>query len=97
MLSQGLEAFENNDKGTEPLVIYKRSQAITNTKKKAVRDYYFDPANSKPAYKHVQEEFLQELGYVPSQSTIFELLSTIFAHLDTGISRPSIKKQRHAQ
>lgn len=97
VLSQGSEAVENNDEGTELLVTRKRRRAITDTERKAVRDYYFDPANGKPAHKHVQEWFLQEFRHLPSQSTISESLSTTFAHLDTGTSRPSMKKQRHAQ
>ena len=97
VLLQGSEAVENNDEGTEPLVTCKRRQAITDAEKKAVRDYYFDPANGKPAHKHVQEWFLQEFRHLPSQSIISESLSTTFAHLDTGTSRPSMKKQRYAQ
>ncbi|MCJ1349067.1 hypothetical protein MMC31_007303, partial [Peltigera leucophlebia] len=54
VLSQGSETVENNDEGTEPLVTRKSRRAITDAERKAVRDYYFDPANGKPAHKHVQ-------------------------------------------
>lgn len=59
MLLQGLEAVDNNDKNTELPITCKRRWAITNTEKKAVQDYYFDPANNKPVYKLVQKWFLQ--------------------------------------
>lgn len=50
-----LEALEDNDGGTEPLINYKRRRAITDAKRKLVWDYYFDSVNGKPAHKHVQE------------------------------------------
>lgn len=59
MLSQSSKVVENNNKGTEPLIIYKSRQVIIYAKKKAVRDYYFDLANSKPVHKHIQEWFLK--------------------------------------
>lgn len=58
MLLQGSKAVEKNDESTKPLITYKCCQAITNAKKNAVRDYYLDSANRKPAYKYVQEWFL---------------------------------------
>lgn len=97
VLSQRSEVVENNDNGIVPLETRKRRRAITNAEKKAVQDYYFDPANRKPAHKYIQEWFLQEFWHLPSYSTISEVLSPSFAHLDSGTTRPSLKKQRHAQ
>ena len=92
-----LEALEDNDEGTEPLVTQKRRPAITDAERKSLRDYYFDPVNGKPAHKHVREWFLQQFRHLPSKSTISESLSSTFAYLDSGSGRPTIKKQRQAQ
>lgn len=62
-----LEALEDNDEGTEPLITRKPRRAITDAKRKSVRDYYFDPVNGKPAHKHEQEWFLQQFRPLPSQ------------------------------
>ena len=62
-----LEALEENDEGTEPLITRKRRRAITEAKRKSVQDYYFVPVNGKPAHKHVQEWFLQQFRHLPSQ------------------------------
>lgn len=92
-----LGAVEDNDEGTEPLVTRKRRRAITDAERKALRDYYFDPVNGKPAHKHLREWFLQQYRHLISQSTVSESLSDTFAHLDTGSGRPNMKKQRQAQ
>lgn len=53
VLSQGSETVKDNCEGAEPVVTCKHCWAITNAERKAVRDYYFDPANGKPAHKHL--------------------------------------------
>lgn len=58
ILLQSSETMDNNDKNTNLLVICKYRQDITDVERKAVQDYYFDPANSKLVYKHIQECFL---------------------------------------
>lgn len=55
MLPPNLGAFEDNDKGTEPLVTQKRCWVIIDAKKKVLRDYYFNPVNGKPVHQYVQE------------------------------------------
>lgn len=97
LLQRSGASVETNDNGTVPIETRNCRWAITDAKKKTVWDYYFDPANKKPIHKHVQEWFLQEFWHLPLQSTISEMLFPNFAHSDSDISQPSLKKQRYAQ
>lgn len=50
---------DKDDEDAQPLVTRKRRRAITDTERKALRDYYFDPANGKPAQKVIRTWFLK--------------------------------------
>ena len=91
------EGVEENVHDADPLVTRKRRRAITDSERKSIRDYYFDPLNGKLQHKHVQQWFLEQYRHFLSQSTISECLSSTYAYLNTGSSRPGMKKQRHAQ
>lgn len=73
--------FLDQDKDKEdaqPLVTRKRRRAITDTERKALRDYYFDQANGKPAQKVIRTWFLKLQLRTAGSSHAFEVLNTDF-------------------
>lgn len=97
VLTWGSESIKVNDKNAELFVTCKHCQAITDSEKKVVKGYYFDLTNEKLEHKYIQEWFLHEFQYFPSQSTILKSLSTTVANLDIGSIEPRIKKQSNAK
>ena len=75
----------------------KKRRAITDAERKALCDYYFDESNGRPPHMQLRQWFEQQFHHFPSQSTIFESLSSTFAHLDNKVQRLEVRKNRAAQ
>lgn len=91
-------SVETNDDGTIPIETCNCHWAIMDAKKKTIWNYYINLANKKPIHKHVCTRMIStRVLALPLQSTISEMFFPNFAHLDSDISQPSLKKQRYAQ
>lgn len=71
-----LDQNEDNE-DAQPLVTSKRRRAITDAERKALRDYYLDPANGKLTQKVTWTWFLQGFRHLPQYKLDKNPLKTI--------------------
>ena len=64
---------------------FKKRHAITDFEKKILRVYYFDSVNKKSVHKIFRDWFREKFQHLFFQSTISELLSAKFAHLNIDL------------
>ena len=75
----------------------KPRRAITNAQRIALRTWFNDPANGKLTQANAIEWWNQSYRYPLSSSSVSEILSVRYQHLDSGETKPSQKRERSAK
>jgi hypothetical protein len=72
----------------------KRRRPLADSKKKALRDYYFVSCSGKASYEQCQKWFLDEYGHKLAPSSISEILKSVkYSHLDEDIAGHDSKRK----
>jgi hypothetical protein len=77
----------------------KKRRAITNAEKKLIRDFYNKDPNNKPSLKAIKAWFEETHYHTVSSSSISEILSDRYSHLDdtADLIFPERKRQRQSR
>ena len=75
----------------------KKQHAITNAKKKLIRDFYNKNLNNKPSLKAIKAWFEETYYYIVSPSSISEILSDWYSHLNNTADLIFLEQKRQWQ
>ena len=62
----------------------KRRKAVIDAQKQKLRAYFFNDSNGKPSYKRLAEWFEKKHNHRLASSTVSEILSARYEHLDVS-------------